>query len=145
MTLTPSEQFVLDAERASVIRRDPEKSGAIFDEFGNLRPVAEVVPDLADLGDTRIPTADPSRRHVLVIEPTGLTYIAPHTPEVTARHREQPLVRGERLCAAVAIAFDAWREARHDGFQPEDHPDEGRWWCDVSEDGVFEVGGRVEP
>lgn len=83
----------------------------------------------------------PAQRHVLIVEPNGLQYLAPHMWD------EDPAE-----CNAVANAF-AWFHDRigipaidGDGpLLPWPPPDGkgGRFWCGVSADGNFEIGGRV--
>lgn len=65
-------------------------------------------------------------RHVLIIEETGMAYVAPHIRPETPR---------------CAVLLDAFRRFSHGGFG-EITP--GRFWCDVSEDGNFEIGSRIE-
>lgn len=120
--LNMTDQFALDGDRV------PERM-----------PI-----DLGDREHDPFETVDPARRHVLVIEPSGWCYLAPHTNEAAARFLSYDTDHELSLCERVTIAFRAWRHEVHDGSRrPEDHPDEGRWWCDVSPDGVFEVGARI--
>jgi len=84
--------------------------------------------DLPRPTDPQPAIADASKvsRHVLIVEPDGWAYVAPHTP------------RGERL----ALCEDVARAGRV-FCQIGTPPAPGRYWCDVSPDGNFEIGSRV--
>lgn len=72
------------------------------------------------------PTA-PAFRHVMIVEPTGLTYVAPHR-DVDDLDLDQCL----RIPAAFRVFTDGARL-----------PAPGRYWISVADDGNLEVGGRV--
>lgn len=66
-------------------------------------------------------------RHVLIIEAESrLTYVAPHIRPETPR---------------CLVLLDAFRRFSHGGFG---EIPAGRYWCDVSEDGNFEIGSRID-
>lgn len=82
----------------------------------------------------------PDTRHVLIVEPGGMTYIAPHAwpanddcrrlAEAFAAFEvrvQMPDLDGRELPPAVGV----------DGVP-------GRWWCDTDTDGNFLIGGRVQ-
>lgn len=75
---------------------------------------------------------EPHDRHVLIVEPDGLTYVGPHL--------DLPKFDSAR-CEAIRHAAHAFVYGR--GIGAAAAPAPGRYWCDVSEDGVFEIGGRV--
>lgn len=82
------------------------------------------------------PTADPSTRHVLIIEPDGWAYIAPHLPG------NHDLAECERVAIASRAFLGAPNPigARTAGRV---NPGRGRYWCGVDEDGNFEIGARL--
>lgn len=73
-----------------------------------------------------IAVADPKRRHVLIVEPDGWTYLAPHSARLG----------DEADCLAAHHAARAFA----DHGTP---PRPGRYWCDVAPDGNLEIGGRI--
>lgn len=83
-----------------------------------------LAPEPADT--VEYPQHDPRTRHVLIVEPDGWTYLAPHT----VRHGQEP--------ACVAVAHAARVFADH-GTPPRP----GRFWCSVDEHGNLEIGGEV--
>lgn len=98
-----------------------------FARDGDLVPerTPQALPDLDP-----VPTDDLSR-HVLIVEPSGWTYVAPHLP----RHNLKECERVE-LAARVFLEIGT-------GSTPKPSPAPGRYWCSVSDDDVFEIGGRI--
>lgn len=78
------------------------------------------------------PPVDDLTRHVLIIEESGISYVAPH---------EQHL-HPHAVCERVGRALIAFRGV-DDVFMPEPHPGAGRYWIDVDEDGNLALGGRI--
>lgn len=103
---------------------------------------AEVAAEAATAWRSRVgsepgdyPAADPSTRHVLIVEPDGWAYIAPHLPG------NHDLAECERVALAsrAFLGKPNWAGARGAGVGP----GPGRYWCSASEDGVFEIGSRL--
>ena len=106
MTMSPTESFTTDAAIVAATAR-----------LSLPRP---------DHPPTPIVDAAPETRHVLIVEPDGWTYVAPHLPDG----------RRSAVCKSVGRAAYTFLERGTP-------PGPGRYWCDVSPDGNFEIGGRV--
>lgn len=89
--------------------------------------------DLGHRESDPFPLAEPENRHVLIIEPSGWTYLGFHTPETTARHEQNR----PGICYAIAEAARSFTSGPRPDLEP------GRFWCDLDEDGVFLIGSRI--
>ncbi len=77
---------------------------------------------------------DDKSRHVLIVEDTGWTYVAPHADPSTHPYYE---------CERIGRALRAFRgDYDGDDEQPSTMAP-GRYWCSADADGNFEIGGRV--
>lgn len=91
--------------------------------------------------DAAFPVDDHSR-HVLIIEPSGWSYIAPHLD--LGRHPFSECKRvGDALTAfRERSVFDAEMHSTI-AVEPFSGVEPGRFWCSVDADGNFEIGSRI--
>lgn len=116
---------------------DPRDENAI-DEFDRFSPAEQDM--LAVPLSPTIPVDD-GNRHVLIVEPSGATYVAPHLD--LGKH---PISECERVGLAVVAFLTPLSSPAVQpiaGRRRQDGPGSGRYWISTDEDGNLEIGSRL--
>jgi len=95
------------------------------DEAWSERKEADAAEHFARVDALAAFPIDDLSRHVLIVEPSGAAYIAPHLGE-------------KDRCAELHAAWVTFSHGWNDKTAAP-----GRYWCSVEDDGNFSIGGRL--